>query len=122
MKVAAIVHKAYNFDPTVVSASEILEMATTGGAKALLLEKDIGTLEIGKKADIVIVDLKKPRLTPLHNIVSHLVYAAKGDDVCTVIVDGKVLMENHVVKVLDENKVMELAQKTAEDLISRAQT
>ena len=122
MKVAAIVHKAYNFDPTVTSASEILEMATIGGARALLLEKDIGTLEIGKKADIVIIDLKKPRLTPLHNVISNLVYAAKGNDVCTVIVDGKVLMENYVVKVLDENKIMKLAQKTAEDLISRAQT
>nr|MDO8043586.1 amidohydrolase family protein [Candidatus Baldrarchaeota archaeon] len=122
MKVSAIIHKAHSFDPTVTSATEVLEMATIGGAKALFLDKDIGTLEVGKKADIVILDLKKPRLVPLHNIVSHLVYAAKCDDVCTVIVDGKILMENGEVKVLDENKVIELAQKTAEDLISRAQT
>lgn len=122
MKVSAIIHKAYNFDPTAASAAEVLEMATIGGAKALLLDKDIGTLEVGKKADIVILDLKKPRLVPLHNIISHLVYAAKSSDVCTVIVDGNILMENREVKILDENKVMELAQKTAEDLISRAQT
>jgi len=122
MKVSAIIHKAHNFDPTVTSAAEVLEMATIGGAKALLLDKDIGTLEVGKKADIVILDLKKPRLVPLHNIISHLVYAAKSSDVCTVIVDGNILMENREVKILDENKVMELAQKTAEDLISRAQT
>jgi len=122
MKVSAIIHKAHNFDPTVTSAAEVLEMATIGGAKALLLDKDIGTLEVGKKADIVILDLKNPRLVPLHNIISHLVYAAKSSDVCTVIVDGNILMENREVKILDENKVMELAQKTAEDLISRAQT
>jgi len=122
MKVSAIIHKAHNFDPTVTSAAEVLEMATIGGAKALLLDKDIGTLEVGKKADVVILDLKKPRLVPLHNIISHLVYAAKSSDVCTVLVDGNILMENREVKILDENKVMELAQKTAEDLISRAQT
>lgn len=94
-------------------------MATMGGARALGLEKNVGSLEVGKKADIILVDISKPHLKPLHDVYASLVYSAKDSDVDTVIVDGKVLMENKGVKTLDEEAVMEKAEKAAFDLVSR---
>jgi 5-methylthioadenosine/S-adenosylhomocysteine deaminase len=94
-------------------------MATINGAIGLGLGKKIGSLEVGKKADIIIVDFKKPHLTPLHNVVSHLVYSAVSSDVDTTIVDGKILMQGREVLALDEDKVLERAQKTSDDLLAR---
>ncbi len=119
MKAAALLQKLVYKDPSVLSAYETLKMATINGAKALGLDKNIGSLEVGKKADIVLIDLSKPHLTPLHNIYANIVYATRGSDVDTVIVDGKILMENSQVKTLDEQAVMEKVQKTAFDLLSR---
>ncbi|MEM1540547.1 MAG: amidohydrolase [Candidatus Bathyarchaeia archaeon] len=117
MKFGALLQKFVYQKPEVLSAHEVLEMATIKGAKALKLERDIGSLEAGKKADIILVDLAKPHLKPLHNIYAALVYSAKGSDVDTVIVDGKILMENKVVKVLDEYEVVEKAEKHAFQLL-----
>jgi 5-methylthioadenosine/S-adenosylhomocysteine deaminase len=119
MKVCSLVAKIREGNPTVVSAGETLGMATIGGARALRLEKDIGSIEIGKKADIITIDLKRPHLTPVHNVISHLVYAANGSDVDTTIVDGKVLMQGRKVLVLDEDKVLDQAQKASDDLIAK---
>jgi len=119
MKLAALLAKVRKLDPTALPAMKALEMATRNGAAALGLEDKIGSIEVGKKADLILVDLKKPHLSPLHDVVSHLVYSAAGSDVDTVIVDGKVLMENGVVLTLDEEKVLEQAQRTFDDLISR---
>lgn len=94
-------------------------MATLDGAKALRLGKSIGSLEVGKKADVILVDLSKPHLIPLHSIYANIVYSAHASDVDTVIVDGKILMENRHVKTLDEQAVMERAEKTALDLLTR---
>jgi len=117
MKVCSLVAKVREENPTVVSAGETLEMATIGGARAIGLEKNIGSIEIGKKADMIIVNLKRPHLTPLHNVVSHLVYAAKGSDVDATIANGKILMQNGEVPIIDESAIMEKAQKIASDLI-----
>jgi len=92
-------------------------MATIDGAKALGLEKTIGSLEVGKKADIILIDFKKPHLTPVHNFYANIVYSACGSDVDTVIIDGKILMENRNVKTLDEEEVVLEAQKTATKLL-----
>ena len=119
MKVCSLVAKVREGDPTVVSASETLEMATVGGARALGLGKNIGSIEIGKRADLVVVNLKRPHLMPLHNVVSHLVYAAKGSDVDTTIVDGKILMQEGKVLTLDEGTILEKAQKIASDLVGK---
>ena len=119
MKVCSLAAKIREGNPTVVSAGETLEMATIGGARALRLEKNVGSIEVGKKADVIIVNFKQPHLTPLHNVVSHLVYAARGGDVDTTIVDGKILMQGRKVLVLDEDKVLWRAQKTSDDLIAR---
>jgi 5-methylthioadenosine/S-adenosylhomocysteine deaminase len=119
MKFAALLSKVHKLDPTVVPAQATLEMATINGAIALGLQDKIGSLEVGKKADIVLVDMKKPHLVPLHNVISHLVYSAVGGDVDTVIVDGKILMQGRKVLTLDEDKVLERAQKASDDLLAR---
>jgi 5-methylthioadenosine/S-adenosylhomocysteine deaminase len=96
-------------------------MATINGARALGLEKKIGSIEVGKKADLILVDLKKPHLTPIHNVISHLVYSATGADVDTVIVDGKIIMQNQKVQTLDEEWVMKEAQEISESMIAEAE-
>jgi 5-methylthioadenosine/S-adenosylhomocysteine deaminase len=119
MKTGALLQKHAYLDPTVLPAYEALKMATLNGARAVGLEKDVGSLEVGKKADVILVDLAKPHLTPLHDIYSTIVYSARAADVDTVIVDGKILMQNRQVRSLDEQAVMEKARKTAYDLLSR---
>ena len=119
MKTAALLQKIRYMDPTVLKAQQVLEMATTDGAKSLGLEKTVGSLEVGKKADIILIDFRKPHLTPLHDPYANIVYSARGSDVDTVIVDGKILMEERKVKTLDELEVMQKAQRTASDLLTR---
>lgn len=119
MKTAALLQKIRYMDPTVLQAQQVLEMATTDGAKSLGLEKTVGSLEVGKKADIILIDFRKPHLTPLHDPYANIVYSARGSDVDTVIVDGKLLMEGRKVKTLDEEEVMQKAQRTASDLLTR---
>ena len=119
MKFAALLSKAHKLDPTALPAQVVLEMATINGAITLGLQDKIGSLEVGKKADIVMVDMKKPHLAPLHNVISHLVYSAVGGDVDTVVVDGKVLMRERGVLTLEEVKVLEETQKVADDLLAR---
>ena len=119
MKIAALLQKLTYLNPSVLPAYEVLRMATINGAKALGLAEIIGSLDIGKKADVILVDLAKPHLKPLHDVYASIVYAAHGSDVDTVIVDGKILMENRQVKILDEQAVIEKTQKTALDLLSR---
>lgn len=113
IKEAALLAKVKNNDPTALPAYQALLMATASGARALGLEKEIGTLEVGKKADIILVNLKKIHHAPLHNLVSNLVYAGSREDVETVIVDGKILMENRRLLGIDEKKVMEKVNKRA---------
>lgn len=118
MKVGALLQKLIYLNPEVLSAYEVLKMATLNGAKALGLESVIGSLEVGKKADIILIDFSKPHLKPLHDVYASIVYSAHGSDVDTVIVDGKILMENRLVKTLDEQTVMEKAEKHAAKLLS----
>jgi 5-methylthioadenosine/S-adenosylhomocysteine deaminase len=113
MRFAALLHKVKTSDPRSVPATTALEMATINGARALGLEKLIGSLETGKRADIVIVATDKARLTPLYDPVSHVVYAAHGDDVRTVMVNGRVLMRDRKMLTLDEAAVLAEARKLA---------
>ena len=119
MKVAGLLQKLRYCDATVMKVHTIVEMATLGGARALGLEGEIGSLEVGKRADIILVDFGKPHLKPFHEIYANLVYSACGSDVDTVIVDGRILMENGEVKILDEAKVVNEAEKRAFRLINR---
>jgi 5-methylthioadenosine/S-adenosylhomocysteine deaminase len=114
MKTAALLHKISKMDPRVMPAERILEMATLNGAEALGLEKEIGSLEIGKKADIIIINLEKPHFQPIisgHSLVSHLVYSATGDDVETVLINGEIVMENRRILTVDEAEVLNRIDK-----------
>lgn len=102
---AAKLHKLHANNPTVVNAREALEMATIRGARAIHLDKEIGSLEAGKRADIIIVDLDGAHQTPVYHVYSQLVYATKASDVETVMVNGKVLMLNRRVLTIDERAV-----------------
>jgi len=119
MKVTALLHKGFFRDPTLLSAETVLRMATIEGAKALLWDRQIGSIEPGKKADLTIINLKKPHLCPLYNEVSHLVYAARAADVETVLINGKIVMENRRVKTVNVAKILEMTEKTKENLLNR---
>lgn len=116
---AAIVNKAVNMDATSVPAIDALKMATINGAKALLWDNEIGSIEVGKKADLILIDMDKPHIHPLHNIISALAYSVQGSDVDTMIVDGKIIMENRDIKTLDTEKIMFFAERISKDLINR---
>jgi len=119
MKIGTLLQKLVYLNPKILPVHEVLRMATLNGAKALGLGKNIGSLEVGKKADMILVDLSKPHLKPLHNTYASIVYSAHGSDVDTVIVDGKIIMENRHVKTLDEQAMMEKAEDTTLNLMSR---
>jgi 5-methylthioadenosine/S-adenosylhomocysteine deaminase len=97
-------------------------MATIEGAKALLWENEIGSIEAGKKADLSIINFKKPHLCPLYDETSHLVYAAKASDVETVIINGRLVMENRQLKTLNIKKVIDMVEKAKNTLLSKLNT
>jgi 5-methylthioadenosine/S-adenosylhomocysteine deaminase len=117
MDTAAKLHKVISRDPKVVTAAEAFEMATLRGARALHLEKEIGSLEKGKRADLVIVDLDDLNQTPSYNIYSDLVYATKAADVRTVIVEGRVIMRDRRLLTLNEETIKADARRFRERII-----
>lgn len=119
IKTATLLQKINQMDPTVLPARKVLEMATVDGARALGMENQIGTIEVGKKADLILVDMNAPHLTPPGNHMSHLVYSAGGSDVDTVICNGKILMQNKEILALDHVEVLSLAREAADDLLQR---
>lgn len=118
MHLAALLHKGIKRDPAVIKAQEVVEMATVNGAKAIGFN-DTGILEEGKKADIILIDTDKPHLQPLNNLYATLVYSAQASDVDTVIVDGKVLMENRELKTIDWERVSYEAKRSAARILSQ---
>jgi len=118
MKFCALIHKNHRWDPTVLPAHTVVDLATRGGATALGVQHTLGSLEEGKTADLIMIDLKKPHLTPLHDPISHLVYAVRGTDVCTTIVNGTPLMLEKEFLTIDLEKTLELSKKIALELTS----
>ncbi len=116
MDMAAKLSKVRTLDPVSLGAAAVLNMATVWGAKVLGLEKEIGTIEVGKKADIITVDLRKPHLVPLYNPLSTLVYSASGADVKDVIVNGRVLMKDRAFITLDPEEVMAKVREISEKI------
>jgi 5-methylthioadenosine/S-adenosylhomocysteine deaminase len=106
MRVAALLHKHANSDPRALSARTALEMATIRGARALGLDKRIGTLEPKKLADLITVSVSGARQTPMYDAVSHLVYVIRGADVQTTVVNGRILMRNRKVLTIDEQATL----------------
>jgi len=105
MDTAAKLHKLVAKDPTVINAREALEMATIRGARAIHLDREIGSLEAGKLADLLIVNLDSAHQTPIYNVYSHLVYATKSSDVETVMINGRIVMEDRQVQTIDGRAV-----------------
>jgi 5-methylthioadenosine/S-adenosylhomocysteine deaminase len=117
MDTAAKLHKLISKDPKVLTAEEAFEMATLRGARALHLEKEIGSIEKGKRADLAIVDLDDLNQTPFYNIYSELVYATKASDVRTVIVEGRVIMRDRRLLTLNEETIKVDARRFRERII-----
>lgn len=120
MKLAGIIHKAVSYDPTLVPAETVLEMATINGAKALGLDREIGSLEIGKKADFVAIDSRKVGLQPWYSPVSAVVYTANGGDVSVVVIDGKVVVERGSLLTMNEEEVWQEADRRGHEVVQRA--
>ena len=118
MDTAAKVHKVTSLNPTVMNAETVCKMATIGGAKALGMDKFIGSIETGKKADIILVDMNQPHLTPLYNCYSQLVYAARGADIKTSIINGRIVMKYRKLCTIDLQTAMKKVRKIAAKIIN----
>jgi 5-methylthioadenosine/S-adenosylhomocysteine deaminase len=114
MRQAALLHKLVGGDPRAIPAPVALDMATIDGARVLGMDKDIGSLEAGKRADLLVVSMASARQTPMYDPVSHIVYVTRGDDVRTAIVNGKVLMRDRKVLTLDRRAVLAEARQLAD--------
>ncbi len=119
MRIAALKHKLVSRDASLVSAEQVLEMATRGGAKALGMEKEIGSLEAGKKADMFLWAANTARSTPVNDPISSLVYSSDSRNIETTIISGRAVVEGGRIQTLDEGAVLARSQAIAEDLVRR---
>ena len=117
INLAALINKGINEDALSIPANLAVNMATINGAKALGMDKELGSIEEGKKADIILMDIDKPHYYPRYNLVASLAYSAQSSDVETVIVDGKILMEDYQLTTIDVEKVIFHAERCAKSLI-----
>lgn len=118
MKFCALVHKQHRWDPSILPAQTVFDFSTIDGAKCLRFENKIGSIEEHKKADIILLDLNKPHFTPQYDLVSHIIYTATGNDVCTTIINGKPLMLDNKFLTLDYEKTIDEAENHAKELTS----
>jgi len=119
MYLAAVIYKDHRFDANVMGAETAIEMATINGARALGMENEIGSLETGKKADVILIDMHSAEWIPVHNPIQNLIYSASGSSVRTVIVDGRIIMEDREMRMVDESKILDECQRTSTDLIRK---
>lgn len=122
MDTAAKIHKVTMLDPTAMNARAVLCLATIGGARVLGLDNRIGSIEAGKQADIIVVDMNQPHLTPIYNPYSQLVYAARGADVKTSIINGKIIMEERRLQTIDLTQTMENVRKIVSHITAENQS
>ncbi len=118
MRVAALLQKVAAEDPTVISAADVFRMATENGARASRI--NAGAIDPGRLADLVLVDLGRPHLLPVHDIVNSLVYCAKGSDVDTVIINGQIVMQGRQLVTMDEQTILDMAQEWGQNLRERS--
>ena len=119
LKITACLHKVDRLDSTLLPPMQVLEMATRNGAKAVGRLEDLGSLETGKKADLVIIDLQKAHIAPVHRCSSAVVYNANGNDVDTVFVDGKMVVRDGRCTLVDEDEIIRRAQARVDALRHR---
>jgi 5-methylthioadenosine/S-adenosylhomocysteine deaminase len=120
MHLAALLQKWLRRDAEALPARQVLRMATINGAKALGLDGELGSLEVGKQADVVVIDAAQPHLAPRHDPIAALVYSAQAADVSTVLVAGRVLLEERRLTTLDSESLLELATTQTHRLLQRA--
>jgi 5-methylthioadenosine/S-adenosylhomocysteine deaminase len=113
MHTVALIHKGSHYDPTLMPAKQVFKMATSFGARALGMADKVGSLELGKRADIVLIDFDKVHLTPLYDVYSHLVYAANKADVCTVLINGQFVMKDRDLLTINEQDAKDQVRKIA---------
>jgi len=118
MASAARLQKITRKDPKALSARQALELATIGGARALDLDDRIGTLEVGKRADVIVINLDTPSIVPVYSVESAIVYAASGDDVVATVVDGKVLMTDRKLRTLDLPTILSEAKRMKDKVVA----
>jgi cytosine/adenosine deaminase-related metal-dependent hydrolase len=112
-------HRTFLRDPSWLPPGKVLEMCTIDAARALGMEREIGSLEVGKKADVILVDLRRPHLYPANMPEFRLTYFANGNDVDTVIVDGEVVLRDRRATLVDEDAILDAAQAETERLVAR---
>lgn len=113
LRTCALLHKVNTMDPTVIPAYQALQMATTNGAAALGIDKEVGKLEAGKKADIILVKNNEAHFIPRHDQIANLVYSGQAADIQTVVINGKIVMEDRILQTLNEAEILEKAQCVA---------
>jgi 5-methylthioadenosine/S-adenosylhomocysteine deaminase len=118
MRCAAFLQKVSAEDPAVISAADVFRMATEVGAQAC--DIDAGTIDPGRLADLAVINLRKPHLVPVHDIINTLVYCAKGEDVETTIINGRVVMRDRKLTTMDEEEILDLAEERGADMRRRS--
>jgi 5-methylthioadenosine/S-adenosylhomocysteine deaminase len=118
MDMAAKLHKVATMDPTVMDALTVLRMATIEGAKAIRMAHLIGSIKMGKKADIIVVNMNRPHLTPMYNPYSHLVYAARGQDVTHVVINGQLVMKERQISTMNIQDILLKAKSKSKEILS----
>ncbi len=120
MRTALLLQRNLYRDPLYPTAAEAIEMATINGARGILAEEIVGSIEAGKHADIILINSRKPHLIPIHDPVSAIVWAANGEDVDTVIINGKIVMENRHVLTMNEEDILEQAERRKHKILEQA--
>jgi len=118
----AALHKEVRYDPALISPEEAFEMATINAAKAVQWENQIGSIEVGKKADLILLNINRSNWIPVHDfsIIPNIVYSGDGHDIETVIIDGRIVMRNRKVLTINEDELLNKAQKAAEKVIDKS--
>ena len=121
IRTSALLHKLASQDPSVISAEKVMQMATIDAARAIGEENRIGSIEAGKKADLILINLKKPHLQPIHDVVKTLVYCANGSDVEMTIVDGKIILKNGRILGVNEGRIIREAEEVVRAALMEAE-
>ncbi|MHA1839144.1 MAG: amidohydrolase family protein [Candidatus Ranarchaeia archaeon] len=120
IKSTVMMHKVATQNPTIMTAEKVLELATIDGARCINREHDLGSLEAGKLADLVVIDLWKSNMMPIHRPVSQIVYCGKAENIDTVIINGKIVLRDRVMQTVNEKEILEKAQKLCDAQVERA--
>jgi 5-methylthioadenosine/S-adenosylhomocysteine deaminase len=119
MKAAALLHKVSTLDPKAITAHQVLKMATVGGARAVGMESTLGSIEVGKSADVFLLDLRKLYSAPIGDLISNIVFYASPANVDSVLVNGNLVVEKGEVLTIDEERLVENSQRRSDEIESR---